>query len=223
MPPYKFSPSSLSLLKDCPRCFWLKFNKDIKRPEGIFPSLPSGMDKILKIHFDSFMRKGELPPELKELKDVKLFDDEELLKVWRSNFKGIPWEDKEGNLFRGAIDNILKKGNKLIVLDYKTRGYPLKEDTHEHYQNQMDIYNLLLRKNNYKTEDYAYLLFYHPDKVNKKGDVVFNTDLIKMKVSIENAENIFKNALEVLKDKIPKASEECEYCRWNAENQKLQQ
>jgi hypothetical protein len=221
--PYKFSPSSLSLLKDCPRCFWLKFNKDIKRPEGIFPSLPSGMDKILKIHFDSFMRKGELPPELKELNDVKLFDDEELLKVWRSNFKGIPWEDKEGNLFRGAIDNILKKGNKLIVLDYKTRGYPLKEDTHEHYQNQMDIYNLLLRKNNYKTEDYAYLLFYHPDKVNKKGDVVFNTDLIKMKISIENAENIFKNALEVLKDKIPEASEECEYCRWNAENQKLQQ
>jgi hypothetical protein len=223
MPPYKFSPSSLSLLKDCPRCFWLKFNKDIKRPEGIFPSLPSGMDKILKIHFDSFMRKGELPPELKELKDVKLFDDEELLKVWRSNFKGIPWEDKEGNLFRGAIDNILKKGNKLIVLDYKTRGYPLKEDTHEHYQNQMDIYNLLLRKNNYKTEDYAYLLFYHPDKVNENGDVVFNTDLIKMKISIENAENIFKNALEVLKGKIPKASEECEYCRWNAENQKLQQ
>jgi hypothetical protein len=219
--PYKFSPSSLSLLKDCPRCFWLKFNKDIKRPEGIFPSLPSGMDKILKIHFDSFMRKGELPPELKELKDVKLFDDEELLKVWRSNFKGIPWEDKEGNVFRGAIDNILKKGNKLIVLDYKTRGYPLKEDTHEHYQNQMDIYNLLLRKNNYKTEDYAYLLFYHPDKVNKKGDVVFNTDLIKMKISIENAENIFKNALEVLKGKIPEASEECKYCRWNAENQKF--
>ncbi|MDP6600273.1 MAG: hypothetical protein QF798_02450 [Candidatus Woesearchaeota archaeon] len=44
-----------------------------------------------------------------------------------------------------------------------------------------------------------------------------------MKISIENAENIFKNALEVLKDKIPEASEECEYCRWNAENQKLQQ
>ena len=54
---YKFSPSSLSLLKDCPRCFWLKFNKDIKRPDSIFPSLPSGMDKILKVHFDHFMKK----------------------------------------------------------------------------------------------------------------------------------------------------------------------
>jgi len=212
--PYKFSPSSLSLLKDCPRCFWIKFNKDIKRPEGIFPSLPSGMDKILKIHFDSYMEKGELPPELKELKDVKLFDDEELLKVWRSNFKGIPWEDKEGNLFRGAIDNLLKKGKKLIVLDYKTRGYPLKDDTAAHYQDQLDIYNILLRKNGYETEDYAYLLFYHPDKVNGNGDVVFNTDLVKMKIDIKNAEKIFKDALNVLKGKIPKCAEECGFCKW---------
>jgi hypothetical protein len=212
---YKFSPSSLSLLKDCPRCFWLQFNKDIKRPAGIFPSLPSGMDKILKIHFDSFMEKGELPPELKDCNDdCKLFDDIEVLKVWRSNFKGIRWTDKEGNLFRGAVDNILKKGKKLIVLDYKTRGYPLKEDTAEHYQNQLDIYNFLLRKNGHETEDYAYLLFYHPDKVNGKGDVVFNTDLVKMKISVKNAENIFKNALKVLKGNMPKPAEECEYCKW---------
>jgi len=217
MPPYKFSPSSLSLLKDCPRCFWLKFNKDIKRPEGIFPSLPSGMDKILKIHFDSYMEKGKLPPELKELKDVKLFDDVELLRVWRSNFNGIPWEDEEKNLFMGAIDNLLKKGKKLIVLDYKTRGYPLKDDTAAHYQDQLDIYNLLLRKNGYETEDYAYLLFYHPDKVNKNGEIIFNKDLVKMRISVKNAENIFKKAKEVLKGKIPKAHEDCKYCKWAEE------
>jgi len=84
----------------------------------------------------------------------------------------------------------------------------------------MDIYNLLLRKNNYETEDYSYLLYYHPDKVNENGDVVFNTDLIKVKVSIENAENIFKNALGVLKGEMPEASEECEYCRWADESGK---
>lgn len=218
--PYKFSPSSLSLLKECPRCFWLRFNKNIKRPAGIFPSLPSGMDKILKIHFDSFMEKNKLPPELcknKECKDLKLFNNKELLKEWRSNFKGIPWTDKEGNLFRGAIDNLLKKGDKLIVLDYKTRGYPLKEDTAGHYQDQLDIYNLLLRKNNYKTEDYAYLLFYHPKEVNKKGNVIFNTDLVKMNINIKNAENIFKKAIKTLKGKMPKASDECEYCGWVGE------
>jgi len=216
--PHKFSPSSLSLLKECPRCFWLKFNKNIKRPEGIFPSLPSGMDRILKTHFDLFMEKNKLPPELKELKNISLFNDKELLTIWRNNFKGIQWTDENGNLFRGAIDNILKKGEKLIVLDYKTRGYALKEDTAEHYQDQLDIYNLLLRKNGYKTEDYAYLLFYHPDKVNEKGNVVFNIDLIKMTVNVKNAEDIFKKALEVLNGEIPKADEECEFCKWVKEN-----
>ena len=213
--PYKFSPSSLSLLKDCPRCFWLRFNKKIKRPTGIFPSLPSGMDKILKEHFDSFMKKGSLPPELHELNDVaKLFDNMELLTEWRNNFKGIRWEDEEGNLFHGAIDNLMVKGNKLIVLDYKTRGYPLKEDTHEHYRNQMDIYNFLLRKNGHETEDYTYLLFYHPDKVKSNGDVIFNTDLIKIDVNIENAERIFKEALECLEEEMPECSEECGFCKW---------
>ena len=90
--PYKLSPSSLNLLKECPRCFWLHFNKNIKRPEGIFPSLPSGMDRILKIHFDSFMEKGKLPPELcnnSECKGLKLFVNKELLDEWRNNRKGI--------------------------------------------------------------------------------------------------------------------------------------
>ena len=215
--PYKFSPSSLSLLKDCPRCFWLQFNKGMKRPEGIFPSLPSGMDRILKAHFDSFRDKNALPPELKEFNgNLKLFDDKELLEEWRNNRKGVQWTDEEGNLFKGAVDNILKKGNKLIVLDYKTRGFPLKDDTAEHYRDQLDIYNLLLRKKGYETEDYSYLLFYHPDKVNANGDVVFNTDLIKMKTSIKNAEKIFKEALEVLKGRIPEYSEDCGFCKWSS-------
>ena len=212
---YKFSPSSLSLLKDCPRCFWLQFNKCIKHPDTVFPSLPSGMDKILKEHFDKFMKRGELPPELQQLNgEVKLFDDEELLKVWRSNFKGIPWNDKKGNLIHGAIDNLLQKKNKLIVLDYKTRGYPLKEDTHEHYQDQMDIYNFLLRKNGYETEDYTYLLFYHPHQVEENGHVCFNTDLVKIKVNINNAEKIFKKAIKVLESDMPKPNESCGYCKW---------
>src|SRR5271157_5281017 len=78
--PYKFSPSSLSLLSECPKCFWLAFRKGIHQPSGIFPSLPSGMDKILKAHFDAFRDKGELPPELASLKGtVQLFQDKELL------------------------------------------------------------------------------------------------------------------------------------------------
>ena len=218
--PYKFSPSSLNLMKDCPRCFWLHFNKGIKRPRGIFPSLPSGMDRILKEHFDAFRDRGELPPVLAKLAGkVKLFDDAELLDGWRNNFRGISWEDEEGNRLRGAVDNILQKGKKLIVLDYKTRGYPLKEDTAAYSQDQLDLYNFLLRKNGYKTENYAYLLFYHPKGATKNGDIAFHTDLVKMKISVKNAENIVKNALALLGGDMPEHAEKCEYCKWANESQ----
>lgn len=212
--PHTLSPSTLNLFKDCPRCFWLQLNKGIKRPAGIFPSLPSGMDKILKVHFDSFRDRGKLPPELKELKGVTLFEDKALLDVWRSNFKGIRWKDKDGNILRGAVDNILKKGDKMIVLDYKTRGFPLKEDTAAHYHDQMNLYNFLLRKNNHETEDYAYLIFYHPNKVHENGDVDFHAELVKMDISVKDAEKLFRDAIKCLEGDLPNASEECEFCKW---------
>ncbi len=215
--PFKLSPSTLSLFSECPRCFWLAFRKDVKRPAGIFPSLPSGMDSVLKQHFDSYMEKGELPPELKGIDDgtISLFDDAEKLKVWRSNFKGIQWKDENGNILKGAIDNLLKKGEKLIVLDFKTRGFPLKEDTAGHYQNQLNLYNLLFRKNGYRTEDYAYLLFYHPTAVNKSGEVIFKTDLVRMEIDTAAAEELFNSALRVLEsDEVPSPGDECEYCKW---------
>ena len=210
---FKLSPSSLSLMQECPRCFWLAQHKVFTRPAGIFPSLPSGMDSILKVHFDKFMRKGELPPELcnnTECKNMKLFDNEEKLKTWRSNLKGISWTDKEGNILHGAVDNLLLKGKKIIVLDYKTRGFALKEDTAEHYQNQLDIYNFLLRKNGYETEDYAYLLFYVPKEVMSTREVIFDTTLKKMKVDVKNAESIFNKAIKLLNSNCPKES--CEWC-----------
>jgi len=214
---FKLSPSSLSLMKECPRCFWLAQHKVWKRPAGIFPSLPSGMDKILKEHFNKFMEKGQMPPELCEHQhctNMKLFNNHELLAIWRSNFKGIQYKDKKGNILRGAVDNILMKGKKLIVLDYKTRGYALKEDTAAHYQNQMDIYNFLLRKAGYDTEDYAFLLFYVPKEVMATGEVIFDTELVKMKINVKNAEKIWKKALKLLNEDCPTLpkGKECEWC-----------
>ncbi|MFH1325837.1 MAG: PD-(D/E)XK nuclease family protein, partial [archaeon] len=171
------------------------------------------MDGILKTHFDKFRDMGKLPPELcnnGECSGMKLFDDAEKLKVWRSNLKGISWTDKEGNILHGAVDNLLTKGRKIIVLDYKTRGFALKEDTAEHYQNQLDIYNFLLRKNSYETEDYGFLLFYVPKEVMATGEVIFNTELVKMKINVKNAEKIFQKAIKLLNSDCPDKT--CEWC-----------
>jgi len=210
---FKLSPSSINLMLECPRCFWLDKHKVWKRPSGIFPSLPSGMDRILKCHFDKFRDKGQLPPELCENGEclrLKLFADKEKLKTWQNNLRGVSWTDKKGNILHGAVDNLLVKGTKLIVLDYKTRGFPLKEDTHEHYQLQLDIYNFLLRKNGYETEDYAFLLFYVPKEVLSTGEIVFDTVLKKMRVNIKEAEKVWKKAIELLNGGCPKKT--CEWC-----------
>jgi len=215
---FKLSPSTLSLMHECPRCFWLTNHDVWKRPAGIFPSLPSGMDSILKKHFDKFMEKGKLPPELcnnankEECKNLKLFDDKKLLEEWRNSRKGLWFEDKEGNILHGGIDNLMinKSNNKIIVLDYKTRGFPLKDDTHEHYQDQLNIYAWLLKKLGKDVEDFAFLLFYHPKEVLETGEVIFHTDLKKMKVKPDDAESLFKKAIKLLNSECPKDS--CEWC-----------
>ncbi len=210
---FKLSPSTLNQMKDCPRCFWLSQHKVWKRPAGIFSSLPSGMDKILKIYFDKFRDQNKLPPELcnnNHCEDIKLFTDKEKMKIWQSNFKGVSWTDKKGNELHGAVDNILVKGKKLIVLDYKTRGYPLKEDTAEHYRLQQNIYNFLLRKGGYETEDYFFLLFYIPKEVTETGEVIFDTELVKMDVNIKIAEDVWEKALKMLNEDCPQES--CKWC-----------
>ena len=174
---FKLSPSTLNLMQECPRCFWLSQHKVWKRPSGIFPSLPSGMDRILKTHFDKFMENGKLPPELwenGECKNMKLFDDKNKLKLWQSNFKGVSWKDKSGNELHGAV------------------------------------YNFLLRKNGYQTEDYFFLLFYVPKEVMATGEVIFDTTLVKMKVDVKMAEKIWKDALKLLEGGCPKKC--CEWC-----------
>jgi len=214
MKTFKLSPSSLSLLKECPRCFWLTQHGVWRRPSGPFPSLPSGMDRILKKHFDRFALRGILPPELKErsiFSKIKLFNDLKQLDIWRNNRKGVSYTDREGNVLHGAIDNLLVLDNKGIVLDYKTRGYPLKEDTHEHYQLQLDVYNFLFEKNGRAMEDFAFLVFYIPKEVTETGEVIFDTAIKKMSVNSKRAQEFWEKALDVLKGECPEKG--CEWCQ----------
>ena len=180
-------------------------------------SLPNGMDRILKQHFDSYRMKGEMPPELRErCANYRLFGDLELLRVWRNNLRGLRYQDESGLMVRGAVDEILVKPGKLIVLDFKTRGFPRKEDTHVRYQGHLDLYNLLLRKNGYLTENYSYLLFYHPLMVEKDGNFVFNADLVKMDVDVENGLALLRRAADVLRKSSDEvvSSKECAFCSY---------
>ena len=213
----KLSNSTISIFRECPLCFWLQFRMGIKRPDTIFPSLPSGMDMVIKHYFDSFRGKA-LPPELKGLDGARLFDDVMLLNAWRSMMKGIIYEDKTLDAtLKGVVDDMLVIDGKMVILDFKTRGFPLKEDTHRHYQGQLDIYTYLLEKNGFDAGHYGYLLFYYPDKIIDSGVVMFDTKPVKMDTNPMNAEAVFRSAVECLRsDEPPQPSAGCGHCMYAA-------
>ncbi len=179
----KISPSGISLLLECPRCLWLHVNEDKKRPRGIYPSLPDGMDNVFKKYFDEYRRRGEMPPEIDGKVEGRLFDDEQRLRQWREfNFGrgGISAQIAEYDMtLNGAIDDLLvSPDGEFVPFDFKTRGYPVKEDTHEHYRTQLDLYALLFEKNNLPPASYGYLLFFWP-QAYEMGQASFKTELIK--------------------------------------------
>ena len=215
--PYKLSPHTLNLYEACKRCFWLAVKEQKTRPSGPFPSLPSGMDLALKKYFDSYREQQKLPPELQEkIENAKLFSDTDLLTIWRNQRKGLLWTNNQNNTLMGALDEVLQTDDgKLIVLDYKTRGFPLK-DTPNYYTLQLETYNFLLRKNGFETENYSHLLFFHPAEFTPQG-ATFKTQLVTIQTNADHAEQVFQNAICVLNNPKPKRQKNCIYCQWNRE------
>ena len=210
----RLSPSALNLFLQCPRCFWLEKNKHIKRPRGIFPSLPSGMDSVIKKYFDSFRVKGDMPPEIKGKMRGELFSDISTLDKWRNWRKSdLHYEDMEsGTILVGALDDCLVEDGFYIPLDYKTRGYKLKGDPRRYYQNQLDCYCLMLDYSCFKTKGLAYLLYYWPEEVQQNGIVRFHVEPIKIETNIESAKKTVKDAVKLLSLPMPKSNPDCEYC-----------
>ena len=212
---YKLSPHTLNLYQECQRCFW-EGNHGVKRPSGPFPSLPSGMDKIIKQRFDTYRKKNQLPEELSELEKVALYNGKEL-KDWQNQWKGLRWTDEQGNTLAGALDDVLQTAaGELVVLDYKTRGFPLK-DSPAYYTLQLECYTFLLQKNGFKTSESAYLLFYWPEKFLESGEVKFTHKLLEVAVNAEHAEKAFNGAVRVLQGKKPDANTECKFCVYKEE------
>ena len=214
----KVSPSGIGMLLECHRCLWLFYNENIKRPFGIFPSLPGGMDGVFKVYFDSYRAKGELPPEIQGKVEGTLFPDVKKLTGWREfNFGrgGIRAEFPEFDMvLAGAIDELLiSPDGKYVPFDFKTRGYPLKDDTHEHYRHQIDLYALLFQKNGMEPADYGYLLLFWPQSY-EIGMANFNTQVVRMDVSPSRGHGVLEKAYKIITGPMPPAHEKCEYCNY---------
>lgn len=207
----------MNLFFECKRCFWLRVNRKVKRPSGPFPSLPSGIDKKVKNHFDHFRDKEKAPPELEDL-DLQLLKDKEFLEKARDWRREPKWRSEEQDfILRGGVDDLLKDGNKTVVMDYKTRGYPPKGENGvpDYYSRQVNLYNLILRENGHQTTDYGLILYFYPEKFTESGEFVFNTEIRRTKVDMKKAKKMVKDAVNTLEGDIPDHDNDCDFCGWN--------
>jgi hypothetical protein len=169
------------------------------------------MDRILKEHFDEHRHKGTHPEELEGIPG-QLFDDVEKLKVWRNNLRGLQYEEAStGACLGGALDDLFVAPEGYAPIDFKTRGYPRKENSHEYYQHQMDIYSFLLEKNRMKPAGFAILLFYHPKCVNGHCNVEFYAETLKVPARKEIGEKLFREAVECITMHEPDVK--CDWCK----------
>lgn len=213
----RLSPSSLNLYRNCPRCFWLEKMRNIKRPRGIFPSLPGGMDRVIKKFFDEHRKKCTLPEDLSgpDFQGVILFGNQSKLDQWRDWKTGLEYREPEGAVLFGAIDDLLVKDGLYIPFDYKTKGSPTTEDDAiKYYQMQLDCYGLMLDANGFKPANYGFLLYFSPQKVLSRKMVEFEIQPIKISIDINRAKIILKEASRCLADAMPPAERNCEYCQW---------
>ncbi len=222
---YRISPTTgLNLYKECPKCFWLHYNSKVSRPRGIFPSLPGGMDEVIKVYFDKYRgKKPGLPPEIVGKVSGILVPDQALMDSWRNWRTGLSWETEisfrqkkaQVTLF-GALDDCLIDGQNYIPLDYKTRGSaPRPGDSEQYYQTQLDSYATLLNHNGLPVADFGFLVYYYPDKVAEKGSVTFHVQPVKVGTSVARLEKLLTDAVKLLLSPMPKEHSRCEYADWH--------
>ena len=206
------SPSTLDDFRKCPRCFWLKKVKKIEKPRGAFPSLPGGMDRIIKKYCDDYRILGKLPPQFLGRVKGLLYSDTENLKRMRF-WKTSPLAFIDENLsvkVSGAIDELVVAGDGYSPLDYKTRGSALTEekDPFEFYRNQLNTYALMLDASQMQINSRAYLTYWTPGEVVGTGEdlmtiVKFDVAVYEMAVDKSAAFQIIVDAVQCLEDTIP--------------------
>ena len=212
----RLSPSALNIFLECQKCFWLEYKAGIHRPKGPFPSLPGGMDILIKKYFDSYRAVGKLPPEIINQVQGVLLADIETLNKWRSWRSGLSYYDKELNaILVGALDDCLVLNREYIPVDYKTRGFDLTEGGESFYQNQLNCYSFLLHANGLAQPAYAYLIYFIPREVKAVGQVQFSVEVKKVSTYPDEALKTFKRGAALLRGPAPESHSECQFCSWS--------
>jgi hypothetical protein len=225
--PFKVSRSKIDLFTECERCAYLDMKLGVKRPSMPAFTLNNAVDELLKREFDIHRANKSQHPLLKKygLDAVPL--DDERMDEWRDALRrGIQYHHVPTNiLLRGGIDDVwVSPRGEFIIVDYKATskkiGPKSEDDLYDQYKRQMEIYQWLFRKNDFKVSPTGYFVYVNGKSDAKAfdGKLEFDVELISYTGSdtwVEPAVIELKKML--MSDDIPPVGTSfgggpCEYC-----------
>jgi len=208
---FRFAPSQLNLIHECPRCFWRAYVAGIPRPRGIFPGLPGAIDRLVQKETLKYAGKGKphwlLPWENEGV--IRPGTKRLLIKTTNYTITGI------------YDDLVVMNDESVIIIDYKTAAQPHSEmNTARYYQLQLNMYALLCEANGLKPADTGYIVYTTPYYLESQVGqdhfgIGFKVTHVPLKVSATRARATIAQAMGIcMGDKAPLASSNCEYCNF---------
>ena len=229
--PFKLSRSKLERFLECPRCFYLDRRRGIEPPGPAPYTLNNAVDTLMKSEFDQYRESQKPHPCVVAAGLCAVPFQHAELETWRQNLTGIKRLHEETNLLvYGAVDDIwIQDNGELIVVDYKatslqnqiTTGFNYRDS----YKRQLEIYQWLLRGNNFQVSDTAYLVYVNARKDRNSFDcrLDFDLTLIPYKANAAWVDDCIRQAWQCLQgNDFPQASTNCEYCRYRTAARSLE-
>jgi len=221
----------------CKRCFYLERKLEIKHIGTPGHPINSRVDSLLKAEFDIYRKKQEPHPIFKKynLNFVPYKMDEQKLKDYRNNFKGIRANSVKTNyVLFGSLDDLWfnKDTDEVVVVDYKATSNKneidyVKSDKfyHKGYLRQLDFYAYLLKLNKYKVYKTGFWLLCNTGRSEQKffeGKLDFKIDLLSYDLNTSYIEDTLIELDNCYNDKkMPPYNPYCDTCRWHKETSKL--
>src|SRR3989339_1625203 len=167
---FRLSRSKIDLFIKCSHCFYLDRVLGVGQPPGFPFSLNSAVDKLLKKEFDAHRAKHTTHPLMKHYGIDAIPLAHEKIDEWRDSLRGgITFKMDGSNVtVTGGVDDVwVKPDGEFAIVDYKATSkeeeVTLDADWQICYKRQMEIYQWLFRKNNFKVSDIGYFVYCNGD------------------------------------------------------------
>ena len=228
---FRLSRSKIDSFLNCQRCFYLDRKLGISQPPGYPFSLNSAVDKLLKKEFDIHRSNEKRHPLMKTYRVDAIPYTHPDLNKWRDPFNGISYYDKDTNFhIFGAIDDVwINPYGELHIVDYKATSkdgeVTIDADWQIVYKRQMEIYQWLFAKNEFKVSETGYFVYCNGDADKKSfdGKLEFDVKIIPYKGNFDWVQDTLQDLKKCLdEDTIPESNSECDFCAYRKETTKAE-